>query len=335
MQSIGLVIPTHNMVEDLLNLIKSIEDSGLIALVDEVRIVNDASSDATSDKAKKQFNTSSNPEKWKIENLATNVGRFEARRIGAEKTKTPLLLFIDTRIELPLDFCTHLKELLKEHNCLMGLTRLRPEKSVFDLYWERTHALAFKKHYQEAEKGFWINLGNFEKYAKGTGLFLCPRDTFLEACSLFANEKIFSDDTLLMRKICESTPIFVSSRLIFYWHPRRNLLDFLLRLFQRGPGFTEYHLIKNRGLYHKVFLFFLTLLTISFVMLAYVPAVGQKLFFIGFLLLALSTFAFAKSPMEALKLMPLHVLSTLSFISGVMYSILKFRWSKGKKPAKA
>lgn len=323
MQSIGLVIPTYNMAEDLLSLLKTVESSGLVNLLTEILVVDDASSDNTQNLCSKFFSQSSQPRKWKVHALTKNKGRFEARHIGAKLVTTELVLFIDTRIELPADFASKLEGTLKQHHCLMGLTQLTPKASIFDLYWERTHSWAFRKHYSQAQDGLWITKENFDQYTKGTGLFLCPRTLFLDSCESLAGEDIQSDDTRLLKHICNKTSIYVTSALNFNWHPRRSWRAFLSRLFERGPGFIEYHVLHQRGLYFYLFLGALIFALLTLSMIFILPTLGFSLLVLGISSLSLSTFLFAHSTLEAIKLMPLHVLAISFYFLGAISGLLK------------
>ncbi len=320
-KTLGLVIPTYNMADSLIELMGSLEASGVLTLLNEVVIVDDGSTDSTPKIFAEFQNKSIEPTKWTLLSLAQNQGRFLARLRGAELLKTELAFFLDSRIELHADFVNELTEALKVHDCLMAYPKIDEEKSVYDLYWDRTHRWAFKKYYSAVNEGFWLTPENYDSYLKGTGAFICPRDIFLECCAPYVGVDLKSDDTLLQKDIAARIAIHVPSYLWVHWSPRRSLVPFLLRLFERGPGFVEYHVFVRRGLYFWLFLLSTAIFLATLSLFILKPLLGLFLTAMFTIALFFTTLFFSRSLKEFVKLAPLHVLSIASYFFGAFWGL--------------
>ena len=69
--------------------------------------------------------------------------------------------------------------------------------------------------------------------------------TAKEVCEAMERMNVRSDDTLVLRELLELGPMYIDPALKVNWEPRSNLKNFLLRFFERGPGFVEYHVFKR------------------------------------------------------------------------------------------
>lgn len=317
-QSVSVIIPTYNMSIYLAELWATIVSSGLSSIVQEVIFVDDASTD-NSVAVIESFIKSESTMIRLIKN-SRNLGRYESRKIGALAAKGMDLLFLDTRVSLPDDFG---KEFLKaaEHKCAMCMVEIKVEQSVFNLYWQRTHEFIFRRHFYDAQKGFYINSLNYENYVKGTGGFFCSKSDFLDACGSFTDRTLKSDDTYLLKVIAAKSPIWVDARWRIIWEPRQDLNEFLDRLWERGPGFAEYHIFAHKGLYFKVVTAALSYLLLNILLLLFLPIYGKYIFTLTMLGALLSTALISKSVREFFRMCPLHVMvcgvAVLSIIRGI------------------
>src|SRR4051812_31686372 len=114
----SVIIPTRDMRSELELLLISLELSDLSKLASEIIIVDDGSKDETKTFLRERL---SNWNSLKIITLNPSQGRFIARLKGAEAATTDHLLFIDTRIQLPLSFAANLASLMEKHQELMGV----------------------------------------------------------------------------------------------------------------------------------------------------------------------------------------------------------------------
>ena len=314
MIQVSVVVPTFNMGIHLQELLKHFRETNLVGSVAELIFVDDGSVDNTFEILQEFCQIYPNS---KIERLSSNLGRFEARKRGALKASYEKILFLDTRLEIMAGFIESLGKLVKVKDAAMGLVEIDINRSLFCLYWDRSHRFIFRRHFRDTVNPFDLTEENFDRYLKGTGVFLVNRKIFLECCSMFSDIAL-SDDTYLMKKIVGFTPIHIDPGLKILWYPRENAKDFLYRIYDRGPGFVEYHIFERQG-----FFFWIVMLSLFVISSLF----GYALFFPKFILIftllicvlwLLLLSLFAKSIREFFMLAPLHFGVFFAFGFGVI-----------------
>jgi hypothetical protein len=99
-------------------------------------------------------------------------------------------------------------------------------------YFERPRTVAFDAH-------------DFDRFPKGSGCFIGPRDVLLDAFdsvpARYADVRFANDDAPMLRRIAAATGIRVSPAFASDYVPRANLRSFLQHSFHRGHVFLEGH----------------------------------------------------------------------------------------------
>ena len=316
-RSISIVIPVYNMGSHLPEQMKSYDRCGLLSLVDEIVFVNDGSTDDTREHLTRLCQDESLKQtQLTLVDLPQNAGRFHARFAGARQCRSTHILFLDCRLTLPQDFGASLKQLFSNYSCLMGHVDIDIDRNVYCLYWDRSHKFIFRSHFKKTQKRVVIDFQNYDAYLKGTTVFLCPKETFIQACEKYANVDLLSDDTFLMKEICLAPSLRVS------WLPRENAYAFLARLWERGPSFAEYHVFTSRGRLFYALMLGTAFLLACLISLLLLPPVGLTVIGLSFLMLFLSTALFAKSVKEFFVMSPLHVGVVVTFVTAAYWGIL-------------
>lgn len=253
----------------------------------------------------------------------SNQGRFEARRRGATQARSPSLLFLDARTQLPEDFFFRLQQARKISPALICAIQIDETQSLYHLYWKRSHEALFPSSWPREGEGHWIHFENYHQYVVGTGAMLCRRQDFLAACDLFEGRDLLSDDTALLHAMVRLQPFYRTSDLFVYWSPRRSLPSFLGHLFfTRGPNFVDYHIFEHRGRWSLLFFIGLTALIGAMASAWISPLLFFGLVFAGVLGVGLSIFLFTRKLGEAFRLAPLHLLVILSYGLGALWGIV-------------
>lgn len=318
--TIALIVPTYNMEEHLEPLWASFKAVGLLEILAEIIFVDDGSTDGTPHRLHQLVLQQNNVA---VVTLPENQGRFSARQQGAVRATSERLLFIDSRITVPPGFSEALHEVSQTAPNVVGCIDIDTTRNVYCLYWQRTHEFIFWRHYRDTQVPLRLTPANYDQYLKGTGLFLCSRRLFIEACSKFRDAPPLSDDTALMRLMVEHEPLLVHPALRGSWVPRGTLLAFLGRLWERGPQFAEYHLFQRRSF------FFWAVVSGLLILIGLVwcslrdPLTGLGLWTGIVVLIVLSTALFSKNLKEFFLLAPLHVAVVftcgLSVLRGIFY----------------
>jgi glycosyltransferase involved in cell wall biosynthesis len=319
----AVVIPTCNMSEFLPALWQSLVTAGIAERAHSVVIVNDGSSDDTR-AVLDTLRESSDLAKAKLRplHLEKNQGRFRARLAGARACDTASILFLDSRLTLPENFGASLARVSQEHASIVGSVDIDTERSRFCLYWDRSHRFMFRNHFRHAERPIILTPENFDSFLKGTGVFYCLRKDFVEACARFEDSDLLSDDTFLMRDMVAVRPMVVHPDVRVGWVPRETATEFIWRIWDRGPGFVEYHVFERRGGVYFWAVSAGMVATVGIVgLVAVAPPVGATVALGSVAAIAASTALIAKSPREFVTLAPLHTAVTLAFGAGVVRGI--------------
>lgn len=317
---VSLVIPTSNMGSDLERLLTSIKFVKESSIFKEIIIVNDGSTDNTSDVIADFRNQNEHLVVKEIK-LNPRVGRYLARLKGASSALSENLLFLDTRLELSPGFADSISELIKNYKVVQGTVQIKTDESIYSLYWDRSHRKIFYLHFKDQTQGFYLNVDNFEDYTCGMGIFLCKKEIYLKACHDLAGVPL-SDDREVILAICKNHDIWVTQKLSIFWWPRQNLFDFLARLWERGVTFVEYHVFSHQTfLAFPVYLGFIALIA-NVLCLIYFANAFPLLLVAELFVIGLSTSYFSQNLSEFVKLLPLHVVVVIVFGLGVVKGLL-------------
>lgn len=324
MNDISIIIPTCNMAQDLKLNLDAIFRYRFLNNFRELIVVDDASTDETS-------RVLSLYSDIKVIKLEKNVGRYEARKLGALSAQGKFLLFLDTRLEVGEEFCDHIAELISKYSIVQGTIEIPVEESIFNLYWDRSHRFLFKDHFKHQKRGFFLTQENYEKYTSGTTIFLVKKDIFLETLSDFKVAPI-SDDREVIRKLVAKQEIWVTEDLKVKWRPRQSLPDYLKRLIERGPTFVDYHFYQQKTKFAISVYLGLVVMILNLLLLLNSSVLFFRTLFVELAFMALSVIIFTRSPVEILKLMGLHLLVIFSFGIGVLKGLITENpWIKARK----
>ena len=172
-----------------------------------------------------------------------NRGRFEARRAGIDAAKGEYVLLLDSRVTLDPPGLAWVAEQVDgglaawNGHCMMA----NPD-SPFARFWNvLTHA-AFAD-YLDNPRTTSFTLAEYDRYPKGTGHFLAPRQWLREAVadfdSHYADSRHSSDDTHMLRAIAERDRIHISPQFASVYRNREALRPFLRHAVHRGTTFYD------------------------------------------------------------------------------------------------
>jgi glycosyltransferase involved in cell wall biosynthesis len=299
----------------------------LSPIIREILFVDDGSTDATPEVLRKFLKSSDGfgATEIRVVTLPQNQGRYRARLAGARAATGSQLLFLDTRLQVGEKFFSNLAQIASQYSCAQGVVDIDTQRSVYALYWDRSHRFLFRKHYRDTQTPLTLTQENFDQYLKGTGVFWVNRDVFIRTCESFGSENLLSDDTYLMKEILKSTPITIHPDLRILWYPRETAFDFLARLISRGPGTVEYHVYQHRGWIFKWILAGILGLIAWLIAVFWFPQWAGGALLAVLAIVPLSAGLFARSFGEWIKIAPLHLAAFLAFGSGILYGLIKAR----------
>lgn len=172
-----------------------------------------------------------------------NRGRFLARWEGAQAARADRLLIFDSRLLMGEDSFAYLEQVDAPlgRPPWNGHVPTDPAAPLVGRFWEvPTHL--FWGDYLAHPAPTEIRLDNFDRVPKGTGCLIIDRQLFLDAC-LAAwpedNAHLVSDDTKLLRFVCERRPLRLDPGFRALYRPRTTVRGFLRHAYQRGTLFVD------------------------------------------------------------------------------------------------
>jgi hypothetical protein len=173
-----------------------------------------------------------------------NSGRFLARWAGLEAATGELVLLLDSRVLLAPGSLHHIEATLAQDpgaSVWNGHAVTDPAAPLVGHFWEvPTHVFwgAYLAHPRPVSFG----LADFNRYPKGTGVFLAPRDVLVRACLEAwpeADAALSSDDTKVIRGIAAHLPIRLDPEFTAVYRPRTNARAFVRHSFGRGTFLVD------------------------------------------------------------------------------------------------
>lgn len=315
---VSIVVPVYNMDKHVELLWKTLKEHNIVSLVREILFVNDGSTDGT------QAFLETIKSEASVVTHSQNLGRFKARLTGAQNAVSENLLFIDARNRIPADFADQLQMICSTYSSAIGEVLIDEKESVYSLYWQRSHEFIFHQHYAHLRRGpIQLTPENYDNFLKGTTLFYCRRSLFLDVCLPLEKLNLQSDDTYLLKEYVKKEPIIIDQRFNTWWSPRQDFAGFMARVRERGPSFVEYHIFTHRGKFFAVTMF---LIAYFFVMMSFLFV--SVSFFTAFFLFSLTLIGataslFSKSPLEWIRLAPVHTATVVTFFLSVLTAVCK------------
>ena len=180
-----------------------------------------------------------------------NRGRFAARLAGLQRCETDLVLLLDARVILAPDSLTFLRAQLLEddHSAWNAHVDVDTDGNLWAAFWSGLTKIGWRRYFADPRP---VSFGaeDFDSYPKGTGAFVAPRAALLAAAgefsSLFADERLASDDTRLLRRLAQTRRIRIDPRFRCMYHGRSTPAAWLRQGYRRGTTFVDGYVGSRR-----------------------------------------------------------------------------------------
>jgi glycosyltransferase involved in cell wall biosynthesis len=241
-RTLSVVIPVYNardhIAETIDAAVDAIERAGFDA---ELVLVDDGSSDGSAEVAEAAsagrvpFRLVSQP----------NRGRFEARRAGVETASGEWILLLDSRLVLAPDALQFIAERLDNGDQVWtGHVDMEVDGDPYGTFWKLLAELAWNDYFDNPRTTS-FGADDFDRFPKGTGCFVVPRQVLLDAIGSFRSRysdlRYANDDGPLIRWIAERERVNVSPHFSGLYVPRSRLSAFVRHSFHRGIVFLDGH----------------------------------------------------------------------------------------------
>lgn len=251
--SVSVVLPTYNECEWLPETVRSVLDAIDCApvLAWEIIVVDDGSTDAT------EQTVAALTTRPGIRTIRTvNQGRFLARSVGIDAARYELILFVDSRVHIDrgaLAFALGQMSSSGEAQVWNADVRTATDHRPWTRFWDAITFAAWYR-YLGSPRTTSYGLDEFDRFPKGTSLFLAPRSVLSDSVSQheswFDRSSLVNDDTTLIRSIAQQQRIHISPQFGGIYHPKATLRSFVRSSFHRGTVMVDGH-VRTRSRYGR------------------------------------------------------------------------------------
>lgn len=181
-----------------------------------------------------------------------NRGRFEARRAGIEALETESVLLLDSRVVIDAQALRVVRlEMEADPSARVwnGHVHVVSEGNLYGAFWSGITKVGWRAYFAEPRR-LRYGVDHFNRYPKGTGMFLAPRDVLQSAGSsfrsMFDDVRLASDDTRMIREIAGTEGINLSPGFSCLYYGRDTFQKWLKQSAFRGTTFVDGYLGDGR-----------------------------------------------------------------------------------------
>ncbi|WP_263729314.1 glycosyltransferase family 2 protein [Cellulomonas sp. SG140] len=174
----------------------------------------------------------------------SNKGRFLARWAGMQEATGRLVLLLDSRVLLDRDALVTVETAMAADPALTvwnGHAVTDPQAPLVGHFWE-VPVHVFWGGWLGNPRPVSFGIQDYNRYPKGTGVFLAPREVLIEACREAwptGDAALASDDTKVIRGIAASTPIHLDPGFRAVYRPRTSTSAFVRHSLGRGTFLVD------------------------------------------------------------------------------------------------
>jgi glycosyltransferase involved in cell wall biosynthesis len=239
---LSVVMPVHNEAGHLRRTIEALSVAvARSTLAVELVLVDDGSTDGGAEIA---ADVASEHLPLRVF-VQPNLGRFAARRAGAEAARGEYVFLLDGRVSIGPDALAFVAPRLAEgQRVWTGHVHVEAGRNLYGIFWELLAELAWSDYFREPRTTS-FGVAEFDRFPKGTGCFIAPRGLLLDAIDAFrtryADLRHANDDAPIIRWIAARERVHVSPSFASTYEPRRTLQAFARHSLHRGVVFVDGH----------------------------------------------------------------------------------------------
>ncbi len=179
----------------------------------------------------------------------TNAGRFAARSVGLEAVTTQLVLLLDARVQVAPESLERIRHAVEAGKMVWNYDVVPGSRNLRALFWTGITKVWWRDYFRH-RTAVAFGLDDFDRYPKGTGAFLAPRDLLRRAASTFdshfADASLASDDTRLLRTVAGEQDIHLSPDVLCTHYAKTGRWSWSRQCYYRGTTFVDGYLSDGR-----------------------------------------------------------------------------------------
>ena len=174
--------------------------------------------------------------------------------MGLATATTEIVLLLDARVEVEPESLVQLRAAVGRGELVWNYDVVPGSRDLRALFWTGITKVWWRDYFRTRQPVA-FGVDDFDRYPKGTGAFLAPRELLLSAAgefaSHFADASLASDDTRLLRTVAAVEDIHLSPDVLCTHHARSGRGSFSRQCYYRGTTFVDGYLAdpaRARGL---------------------------------------------------------------------------------------
>jgi glycosyltransferase involved in cell wall biosynthesis len=240
--TLSVVVPVYNEAPHLAQTIDGIV--GALQQTDfdaELVLVDDGSTDQSADAAAAALRG-----RLPLTQVSQpNRGRFHAVREGLRRATGQYVLVLGARVRLRPDALAFVRERLRAGELVWtGHVHIHTEGNRYGTFMNVITEIAWRDYFDDP-RPLTFGLEDFDRYPKGSGCFIAPREVLLDAFDAiptrYADARFANDDAPMLRRIAAVQPIHVAPTFASDYVPRATFRTFIKHSIHRGTVFLDGH----------------------------------------------------------------------------------------------
>jgi glycosyltransferase involved in cell wall biosynthesis len=241
-RTLSVVVPAYNEAPHLArtidSLVEAIQQTDFDA---ELVVVDDGSTDGSAEAAAAALK-----ERLPLVVVSqSNRGRFHAVREGLLRTKGRYVLVLGARVRLRREALAFVHERQQAGEVVWtGHVYIHTEGNKYGTFMNVITEIAWRDYFDDP-RPVSFGLEGFDRYPKGSGCFIAPREVLLDAFDAtptrYADARFANDDAPMLRRIAAGQPIHLAPAFASDYVPRATLRTFIKHSIHRGTVFLDGH----------------------------------------------------------------------------------------------
>jgi hypothetical protein len=174
-----------------------------------------------------------------------NRGRFHSVRTGIRHASGEYVLVLGARVRLRPEALAFVRGRQTEGELVWtGHVHIHASANPYGTFQNVLTEIAWRDYFDNP-RATSFGAKDFDRYPKGSGCFVAPRDIWLEAFDpipgRFSDVRHANDDTPMLRRIAAARPIHVAPAFAADYEPRGTMRTFIKHSVHRGTVFFDGH----------------------------------------------------------------------------------------------
>lgn len=264
--SLSVVIPVFNEAPHIAGTIESLLQALAFGGYDaSIVLVDDGSTDGSAEAAAEALH-----QRLPLTVVSQpNRGRFHAVSEGLRRSTGTYALVLGARVRLRSNALEFVRKRQREgEEVWTGHVHIHTGGNPYGVFMNVITEIAWRDYFEDP-RPLSFGVPAFDRYPKGSGCFIAPREVLLDAFDAvptrYADARYANDDAPMLRRIAAAGPIHLAPGFASDYVPRATLNTFIKHSVHRGMVFLDGHGRRESRFFPYIAIFFPASVTLMIV----------------------------------------------------------------------